>query len=110
LHRAIFFDLNFAMAYALLGGLYFQSGESSLGVENTRQAYALRERVSEREKLHIESNYYNFVTGNLEKARQSYELWAQTYQRDWMPRSELGNIYFELGQYDEALVELREAL
>ena len=98
------------MAYALLGGLYFQSGESSLGVENTRQAYALRERVSEREKLHIESNYYNFVTGNLEKARQSYELWAQTYQRDWMPRSELGNIYFELGQYDEALVELREAL
>jgi serine/threonine protein kinase/Flp pilus assembly protein TadD len=110
LHRAIFLDPNFAMAYALLGGLYFQSGESSLGVENTRQAYALRERVSEREKLHIESNYYNFVTGNLEKARQSYELWAQTYQRDWMPRSELGNIYFELGQYDKALVELRAAL
>ena len=110
LQRAIFLDPNFAMAYALLGGIYFQSGETNLGIENTRQAYALRERVSEREKLHIESNYYNFVTGNLEKARQSYELWAQTYQRDWMPRSELGNIYFELGQYDKALVELREAL
>jgi eukaryotic-like serine/threonine-protein kinase len=110
LHRAIFLDPNFAMAYALLGGLYFQSGESSMGVENTRLAYALRERVSGREKLHIESNYYNFVTGNLEKARQSYELWAQTYQRDWMPRVELGNIYFELGQYDKSLVELREAL
>jgi hypothetical protein len=30
LHRAIFLDPNFAMAYALLGGLYFQSGESRM--------------------------------------------------------------------------------
>ena len=66
--------------------------------------------MSEREKLHIESNYYNFVARNLEKASQSYELWAQTYRRDWMPRYELGNINFELGQYDKSLVELRGAL
>lgn len=110
LQRGIFRDSNFAMAYALLGGLYFQFGETSLGADNTRRAYELRERVSEREKLHIESNYYNFVTGDLEKASESYELWAQTYQRDWMPRYELGNINFELGQYDKSLVELREAL
>ena len=32
LQRAIFLDSNFAMAYALLGGLYFQSGETSLGL------------------------------------------------------------------------------
>ena len=33
-------------------------GETSLAAENTRKAYELRERVSEREKFYIESHYY----------------------------------------------------
>ena len=60
-------------------------GETSLAAENTRKAYELRDRVSEREKFYIESHYYQIVTGDLEKARQGYELWAQTYPRDWSP-------------------------
>jgi tetratricopeptide (TPR) repeat protein len=110
LRGAIHIDSNFAMAYALLGGVYSQAGETSLGAENNRKAYELRENVTGREKLHIESGYYNFVTGNLEKARQSYEFWAQTYPRDWMPRYELATVYFVFGQYERALQELREAL
>jgi tetratricopeptide (TPR) repeat protein len=108
--RAIGLDPNFAMAYASLGTSYDSLGETSLGAENTRKAYELRERVSEREKFYIESHFYNYVTGDLEKARQAYELWAQTYPRDLVPPYNLGVIYANLGQYDKMLAEYREAL
>ena len=103
LQRATRLDPKFAMAYALLGVNYSRSGESGLGAENTRKAYELREQVSEHERLHIEANYYYFVTGDLEKSRQSSELWAQAYPRDFTPYTTLGLILRALGQYDEAL-------
>jgi tetratricopeptide (TPR) repeat protein len=108
--RAIRVDPNFAMAYASLGQSYANLGETSSASENIKKAYELRERVSEREKFYIESHYYDFVTGDLEKARQVYELWAQTYPRDYVPANNLGAIYAELGHYDKALAETREAL
>jgi eukaryotic-like serine/threonine-protein kinase len=108
--RAIRLDPNFAMAYASLGTSYGNLGESSLAAENMRKAYELRERVSEREKFYIESHYYSIITGDLEKARRAYELWAQTYPRDWVPPDNLGGIYRILGQYDKRLAENRETL
>jgi tetratricopeptide (TPR) repeat protein/predicted Ser/Thr protein kinase len=108
--RAIRLDPNFAMAYTALGVSYSTLGETILAAKNTRKAYELREHVSEREKLYIESHYYDFVTGDLEKARQAYELWAQTYPRDHVPLTNLGIIDRNLGQYDKALLEAREAL
>ncbi len=50
--------------------------------ENVRRAFDLRDRVSEREKLTIELHFYLAANGDLQKARQAYELWAQTYPRD----------------------------
>jgi len=106
--RAVSLDPNFAMAYASLASSYYNLGEPSLGAYNTRKAYNLRERVSEREKLYIESHYHHFVTGDLVKARQAYELWAQTYPRDAGPRNQLGIVYLQLGQTEKALAEARE--
>jgi eukaryotic-like serine/threonine-protein kinase len=108
--RAIRLDPNFAMAYARLGMGYRNLGEPTLGTENTRKAYELRERVSELEKFYIESHYYENVTGDLEKARQAYELWAETYPRDWTPPINLRVVYTYFGQYDKALAEVRESL
>jgi serine/threonine protein kinase/predicted Zn-dependent protease len=108
--RAIRLDPNFAMAYASLGASYGNLGETSLAAANTRKAYELRERVSEREKFYIESHYYSIVTGDLEKARRAYELWAQTYPQDWLPPDNLGGIYRILGQYDKRLAANRETL
>jgi eukaryotic-like serine/threonine-protein kinase len=108
--RAIRLDPNFVMAYATLGMCHATLGETSLGAENTRRAYELRERVSEWEKFYIESHYHEFVTRDLERARQAYELWGQTYPRDVQPPLNVGSIYTELGQYDKALAEAREAL
>jgi serine/threonine protein kinase/Flp pilus assembly protein TadD len=108
--RAVRLDPNFSMAYASLGMTYFNLGEQSLGAENTRKAYELRERTSEREKFYIESHYYELVTGDLEKARQVYELWAQSYPRDYVPPNNLGSMYGVLGQYEKDLIEGREAV
>jgi eukaryotic-like serine/threonine-protein kinase len=107
--RAISIDPTFAMAYASLGIGYSSLGETHIAAENTRKAYELREHVSERERFYIEAHYHEVVTRNLEKARQAYELWGQTYPRDPTPPNNLGSIYAHLGQYDVALAKFQEA-
>ncbi len=97
------------MAYALLGTTYHNLGEKNLAAVNTQKAFELREKVSERERFYIDSHYYDFVTGDLEKARQTYELWAQTYPRDSVPPTNLGVIYQSFGQYEKALEETQDS-
>ncbi len=108
--RAIQLDPKFAMAYAALGTSYSNLSEGVEAEKNTRKAYELRGQVSERERLSIESYYYEFAVGDLEKARQTYELWVQTYPRDIGPLLNLGNIYSSRGQYDKSLAGMYEAL
>ncbi|MDE3136218.1 MAG: protein kinase [Acidobacteriota bacterium] len=105
--RAISLDPNFAMAYAALGTAYVTLGETSLAAENTKKAYDLRDRVSEQEKFYISSHYDWLVTGDLLKANQVYQLWAQTYPRDRTPVNNLGVDAGVLGQYDEVLTASR---
>ena len=52
-----------------------------LSAESTTRAWQLRDRVSDREKFFIDFTYDRQVTGNLEKAYQTLELWLQTYPR-----------------------------
>jgi tetratricopeptide (TPR) repeat protein len=108
--RAISLDPNFAMAYNSLAVSYSNLGESILAVENGHKAYELRGRVTERERFQIESTYYYFVTGDLQKALQSCELWTRTYPRDDTPIDIEVGIYTLVGQYDKAVVAAREGL
>jgi serine/threonine protein kinase len=109
LQRAVSLDPNFAMAFSSLSNAYWSLGETNLGGKNAKRAYELRERVSDREKFYIECNYY-WATGDLEKARQAYELWAQTYPRDDVPPGYLADIHGQIGEHAEALAEAQEAL
>ena len=68
----------------------------------------MRERVSEREKYRISAFYYQYVTGELEKAGQAYELWSKSYPRDMVPHGNLGVMYSTLGQYEKAMSEFQE--
>jgi eukaryotic-like serine/threonine-protein kinase len=108
--RAIELDANFAMAHAMLGTTYHNLGEKMLAAKNTQQAYELRTHVSEWEKFYIESHYHDFVTGDLEKARQAYELWAQIYPRELVTPTNLGVIYQTMGQFDKSFAEYQEAI
>jgi tetratricopeptide (TPR) repeat protein len=108
LQRAIANDPNFAVAYGGLFAAYGNLGESNLAQENAKKAYELRGETSERERLGIEAVYYWGVTGDLEKARDAYELLLRTYPRDSGAHFNLGNVYQGLGQLDEGLAQARE--
>ncbi len=110
LTRATELDPNFALAYANLGNVYANLNQATRAMEPIRRAYGLRGRVSERERLYIDTCYYCRVTGELEKAAQVCELWKQTYPRDVTPYLWLGNFYQILGRYEKGLQESREAL
>src|ERR1035438_3827166 len=107
--QAIEIDPNFAMAYARLGAVYNNLGQTELSEQNRQKAFELRDRASEREKLYIMSHYYA-DSGQLEKGIAAYELYRQTYPRDSTPFSNLASIYNELGQFDNALESAKRAV
>jgi len=86
--RAVEIDPKFAMAYANLGLSSSADGDSVLSADSTRKAWQLRDRVSDREKFFIEFTYDRQVTGNLEKAYKTLELWLQTYPRGQQPSAQ----------------------
>jgi serine/threonine protein kinase len=85
--RAIDLDPNFAKSYSLLAVTYSNLNEAGLAAEYAGKAYAARERVSQPERFSIEVFYYVTVTGELEKAMQTSELWQQSYPRSSVPTS-----------------------
>jgi tetratricopeptide (TPR) repeat protein len=83
--RAMELDPNFAMAYSALGVHYSNTGRPKLATENFTKAYALRNRVSEREKLRLTYFYYINLTGELDKAIGVLEQYKLTYPREYFP-------------------------
>jgi serine/threonine protein kinase/tetratricopeptide (TPR) repeat protein len=110
LERAVSLDPNFAMAYLRLSQCYQPLSENDLSAANAVKAYALRERVSESEKMAISSFYELVVTGNLEAARSSYQAWAQTFPRDEEPQVNLWFAYATMGDYPKANAAALQAL
>ncbi len=110
LQRAVKLDPNFAAAYALLAVWYDNTGQSELAMQNYTKAYELRDRVSQRERFHIEGHYYDGVTFDSEKAIEAYKEWAQTYPGDWSPHNNLSVQYRYLGQYEKSVDEARETV
>jgi tetratricopeptide (TPR) repeat protein len=102
-------DPNFAAAYGKLGQTYSNCGQPDLGLEYTAKAFELRDRVSEPERLYLISHYYEYVTGELEKAIETYQLWKETYPRAWTPWNNLAFLYNRMGTYDKAIGEAQEA-
>jgi len=110
-NRAIEIDPNFASAYALIGRFYGDIGESVLSANNTSKAYQLRARATDQEKFFIAVNYDLEVTGNLERAQQTCDLWIQAYPRAWLPHGLLsGGVYPALGKYERATEEAKIAI
>ena len=107
--RAVELDPNFATAWLSLGLAYGNLGEPGISNEYFAKAYGLRNRVSDRERFRIEADYYFFVTGDAEKAHQTYEQWAQAYPRDSIAYVDLSIIYCGLAQWGRALAASLEA-
>jgi tetratricopeptide (TPR) repeat protein/predicted Ser/Thr protein kinase len=110
LRNAIEQDPGFALAHARLSTVYGNLGESAPSREEITKAYALRDRVSEPERLYIIARYATTVEGNTQKAIDAYEVWKQTYPNDFVPRGNVAQFYAQRGEYDKAIEEYRAAI
>jgi serine/threonine protein kinase/tetratricopeptide (TPR) repeat protein len=109
--HAIELDPNFALAYAYLGIMENDIGETSLAVEHHQKAYELRDRISEAERYSVTVTYYKDVIGNIERAIEACQLWIQAYPRADHPHDLLaGMILPVIGQYEKAAEEATEAI
>jgi len=108
--HAIQLDPNFAMGYRSIGDDYFSLGELGRASEYFTKAFQLREHASEREKLGIAAEYYHVVTGELDKAAQTYQEAIESYPRSVGVYGNLGIVYGAQGQYEKAAEVTRQAL
>jgi serine/threonine protein kinase/tetratricopeptide (TPR) repeat protein len=108
--RAVELDPNFASAFLDLGIAYSNLYESGAAQQSFTKAYEFRQHASERERFGIEANYFQRVTRNLDKARQTYRQWEQAYPQDAPPHVNSGVIEGSFGDYDLAIKESQEAL
>jgi serine/threonine protein kinase/tetratricopeptide (TPR) repeat protein len=108
--RAIELDPNFAMGYMGVGLDYGALGETGRASDYYTKAFQLREHASEREKLAITAVYYENVTGELDKAAQTYREEIESYPRYFPAYLNLGNLYAVQGQYEKATESFRQSL
>jgi serine/threonine protein kinase/tetratricopeptide (TPR) repeat protein len=108
--RAIELDPNFAMAYGAVGNGYVSLGETSRAKEYYTKAFMLRDHASERERLVLVAEYYENVTGEMEKSAHNFQREIDSYPRESSGYIGLGLAYAALGQYEQAEKATRQAL
>jgi serine/threonine protein kinase/tetratricopeptide (TPR) repeat protein len=108
--HAIELDPNFAMGYNALGNFYVAIGQLGRAGDYYTKAFQLREHASEREKLMIAAQYYMNVTGEQEKAGETFQEVIANYPNDPAAKGNLPLVYAALGQHEKALAAFREHL
>jgi len=78
--------------------------------EYVEKAYALRNRVSERENFYISEKYHVYITGDTEKALEIQKTWANQYPNDYIPHNNLALSYQFFGRYEEAQKEAQRSI
>ena len=101
--RAVDLDANFAAALGDLGMMHCNLEQGELCAEYLSKAYALRDRVTDRERSFIESNYFLYATGELEKAAQAFGELKQLDSRSIGPYIDAGGVAWKLGHLEDAL-------
>jgi len=110
LQGAIRLDPDFAMAHMRLGQYYAAViGRNERALAELERAYQLRQEVTDREQRRIEAAFYDLQERYDDKA-QSLRVLVSLYPDDEEGHVELGSAYYDLGQLDQAILELREVL
>lgn len=110
LRGALQLDPDFAMAHMQLGRHYAAVvGRNERASAELERAYQLRQGVTDREQHRIEAEFYDLQERYDEKA-QSLRVLVSLYPDDEAAHTELASAYYDLGQLDQAILEVREAL
>ena len=109
LKRAIELDPTFALAYAQLSSVYANNGQRALAPPFSRQAFELRDRVSERERFYISWRYYSDADRSWDEALELARTWTESYPQEAFAFNSLGLASFRLGQSEQAVAAVGEA-
>jgi serine/threonine protein kinase/tetratricopeptide (TPR) repeat protein len=106
--QSIQLDSNFAMGYRAVAIAYYNMGELERAREYYSKAFKLREHAGGRERQMIVSDYYSAVTGDLNKAAQSYQQLIESYPRDAAAYGNLATVYMQMAQYEKSIEASRQ--
>jgi tetratricopeptide (TPR) repeat protein len=102
LKKAAEIDPDFALAHRQLAGLYHNQGQREEYGEHIQKALALKDRVSERERLIIEGQGF-FYRGEYEKAVDAATRLLGRWPEDILGNRYLQQAFWRLGDYDSSL-------
>jgi len=108
--RAIELDPNFASAYSALAIACNNMGDTIEARRFMDRAFALRDRMSERERMRTEANYHDTATGDSYRAVDALRAWQASAYADANAWGNCGSAYANLGQWDKALTMGQRAL
>jgi serine/threonine protein kinase/tetratricopeptide (TPR) repeat protein len=99
--RALDLDPKLAMAWARLGVIYLNSGQTGKAMEYFSKAHELSNDVSERERFYIDGHYYAEVLGDLNKATEILQVAIQEYPLQIDNYINIGVLYGQQGELDK---------
>ncbi len=108
--KALEIDPKFSSVFIGLAVLYANTGQRKLAAEMAVKAFDLSETASENEKLRITYFYYSCVTGEMDKAIDTLELWRKTYPAHLPAVVNLSDCLERTGQSEKAITAIGEGL
>jgi eukaryotic-like serine/threonine-protein kinase len=106
--RTIELDPNLALTYEGMGAAYYALQNTELSEASYTRAYQLRDRLTEKDRLNLELNYYGSVIGDWEKEYSSVLRFLELFPRDVYARNNLAAALSHLGKPDRAADEAAE--
>ncbi|HUO16104.1 MAG TPA: protein kinase [Verrucomicrobiae bacterium] len=107
---AIDVDPNLALAYAGVGAMSDNINLTDQARKYTSKAYELRDRLTTRDRDLVETLYAKLVLGQTEPAIPVFRQWVEEFPTDVRARVNFASALVLLGQFDEAVVQDREAV
>ncbi len=101
--KAVSIDPEFALAYRKMANAYGGLGYGAKRQEYMKKAFALTDRVSERERYQIEGTFYMRTEKTYDKAIEAYNKLLELYPDDVLGNSNLGALYGHIEEWDKAI-------
>jgi eukaryotic-like serine/threonine-protein kinase len=107
--QALTFDEQFSMAHGLIARVYETLGNLDQEREHLAKAYALRQNLTERERLHVEASYHR-GRGEYQLAVDSLTAAVNLFPSDGEARYELAVAHRDNGETQKAIDDLEATL
>ena len=106
--QAVELDPNLAIMHGRMGAASLFLGNTELSAASYTRAYQLRDRLTEKDRMSTEIDYYGRVTGDWEKEYSTVLRFLEIFPRDVLGHANLRAAFVHLGQPDRAADEAVE--